>query len=567
MKRVFVSYCREDGGFADNLRRTLEEAGIPTWVDTDLRGGQSWRAEIDLAIRESLALVVVMSAEAAKSEYVAYEWAFALGVGVNVVPVLLKIAPEDLHPALKSRHCLDFTSQWSWDLLTRAVKGIAPPGERTTILVPPNAPPVLEHAVRALDSMDESQREAALDTLKSMTHPSVNEVLAAAMNHPIQEVRRRAVGMLLKRGDQRCLPAVLRSCRRQGWGGSEIGPYRFMSTGWGVDIEALAALGVEAAPDLIAALGSESDGARGAAAETLGVMHNREAIPHLKRLLADPDECVRASAWHALGQFNDPALLPIFQEEFRKDQEPLWALHIAAQLPDSGGESLLIEGLEHSHPGVRRWAADLLEPVATAASIDALRRAAKGTESGVRQRAIAALSRVDGAGQVDIFLDALEDEDSSVRDAAREALGKAGRLAAARLIEIMRSPDRMYRVDAARLLGQVADDSAIPALCEALREADTGEAAAESLGKLAKPGMPAVATLEQLALEGNGSMREAARRALCEIADPATIGTLSQILDDEDKYARNRAEAALERIRKPEAQRALAEWRRKNKKG
>ena len=333
MKRVFISYCRDDGDFADNLRHTLEAAEIPTWQDTDLYGGQSWRAEIDLAIRESLAVVVVMSPEAAKSEYVAYEWAFALGVGVNVVPVLLKIVPEDLHPALQSRHCLDFSSRSArpWDLLTRAVKGTAPPGERTTIRIPPNAPPVVEQAVRALDSLDESQREAALDTLESMNHPAVNEVLAEAMNHPIGKVRRRAVRMLLKRGDKRCLPVVLRSCYRQGWGGSEISPYRFMSASWGVNIEELARLGAEVAPDLIAALGSENEGARGAAAETLGAMGIREAIPHLTRLLADPDECVRASAWQALGKFNDASLLPIFQEAFRKDQDPLWILHVAAE--------------------------------------------------------------------------------------------------------------------------------------------------------------------------------------------------------------------------------------------
>jgi HEAT repeat protein len=269
----------------------------------------------------------------------------------------------------------------------------------------------------------------------------------------------------------------------------------------------------------------------------------------------------------ALGNFNDAALLPIFQEEFRKDQEPLWALHVAAKLPDSGGESLLIEGLQHAYGGVRRWAADLLEPVATDGSIEALRCASKDIDSGVRCSAIATLSRLDGARQVDIFLDALEDEDSSVRGKAREALGKAGGQAVvARLVEIVRTPDRMYREDAARLLGEVGDESAIPTLCEALRDADTGEAAALSLGKLVKPGMPAVTTLEKLALDSNSGMREAARRALCEIADPTTIGTLNQMLDDEDAYAHNRAEAALQRIRKPEAQRALAEWRRKSKK-
>jgi hypothetical protein len=282
MKRVFISYSREDGDFADNLWHTLEAGEIPTWQDTDLYGGQSWRAEIDLAIQESLAVVVVMSSESAKSEYVAYEWAYALGVGVKVVPVLLKIAPEELHPALQSRQCLDFSSRSArpWDLLRRAVKATAPPQERTTIQIPPNAPPVLEQAVRALDSIDEKQRDDALSTLESMSHPAVTEVLVAAMSHPIEEVRHRAVQMLLERGDKRCLPAVLRSCRREGGSGtSVIGPYRFMSTSWNVNIEDLARLGAAVAPDLIVALASENDGTRGVAAETLAAMRIKEAIP------------------------------------------------------------------------------------------------------------------------------------------------------------------------------------------------------------------------------------------------------------------------------------------------
>ena len=183
----------------------------------------------------------------------------------------------------------------------------------------------------------------------------------------------------------------------------------------------------------------------------------------------------------------------------------------------------------------------------------------------MRYRAIAALSRLDGGGNLDIFLEALEDEDPSVRRQAGEALSKSGGHAvAARLQEILRNPDRMFREDAARLLGEVGDESAIPALCEALQDAETVEAAVESLGKLVKPGMPAVATLEKLAFETDERIRDAARRGLCKIADPASIPTLSQMLDDADQYAHNRAEEALERMHKPEARRALAEWRRKS---
>ena len=424
MKRVFISYCREDGDFADNLRHKLEEAEIPTWQDTDLYGGQLWRAEIDLAIRESLAVVVVMSPEAAQSGYVAYEWAFALGVGVNVVPVLLKSAPGDLHPALQSRQCLDFSSRSArpWDLLCRAVQGVGPPAE-ATIHIPEGAPPVVEQAARALDSMDEEQREAALKTLATMNHPTVTEVLAGALHHPIQEVRFRAGGMLLDRGDKRCLPAVFESLRAN----------------WSVS--GLAELGREAVPELIEALGDEDRSVRAAAAGALGAIGDRAAIPHLQRLLADENDWVRAAALDALGDFHDAALLPAFQEAFRNNNAPRAALRAASKIPQAGGESLLIEALQHADRDNRQQAGELLEPVATAAAVEALRRAVKDPESSVRSRALATLARLGGAAHLALFLEALEDERGDVRRAASEALEKIGGPAVtAGLVEIVRSP-------------------------------------------------------------------------------------------------------------------------------
>ena len=42
---------------------------------------------IDLSIKNAFALIVIMTPEAKASEYVTYEWAFAWGVVVKVIPV------------------------------------------------------------------------------------------------------------------------------------------------------------------------------------------------------------------------------------------------------------------------------------------------------------------------------------------------------------------------------------------------------------------------------------------------------------------------------------------------
>ena len=107
---VFISHHGDEGDFAEVLKLNLQKAGIDAWIDTDrLRVGDDWRNEIDEAIRSAGALIVVMTPSAKDSEYVTYEWAFAWGAGVKVIPILLK--PTQLHPRLDSLQYLDFTNR------------------------------------------------------------------------------------------------------------------------------------------------------------------------------------------------------------------------------------------------------------------------------------------------------------------------------------------------------------------------------------------------------------------------------------------------------------------------
>ncbi|HEY5005730.1 MAG TPA: toll/interleukin-1 receptor domain-containing protein [Ktedonobacteraceae bacterium] len=80
-KHLFISYKHEDSDFAEVLIRRFEKAGFKIWVDHDqLHIGEDWRNEIDQAIKNSFALIVIMTPEAKASEYVTYEWAFAWGL-------------------------------------------------------------------------------------------------------------------------------------------------------------------------------------------------------------------------------------------------------------------------------------------------------------------------------------------------------------------------------------------------------------------------------------------------------------------------------------------------------
>src|SRR6516162_32042 len=105
---VFVSYKHEDVDFAENVMGRLKEAGFQTWTDHKIEAGEEWRTAIDLSIKNSFALIVIMTPEAKASEYVTYEWAFAWGCGVPVIPVMYK--KSELHPRLESLQYLDFTN-------------------------------------------------------------------------------------------------------------------------------------------------------------------------------------------------------------------------------------------------------------------------------------------------------------------------------------------------------------------------------------------------------------------------------------------------------------------------
>jgi hypothetical protein len=134
MKHIFVSYAHEDQDFARQLTSRLRESGRVPWQDLrNLRGGDYWQSKIDEALKKAEALVVVMSPSATKSQYVTYEWAFALGAGVPVIPVVVKKRTE-LHPRLNYIQYIDFTTRRGtpWVDLRKAL-----PGRPATIQIGP----------------------------------------------------------------------------------------------------------------------------------------------------------------------------------------------------------------------------------------------------------------------------------------------------------------------------------------------------------------------------------------------------------------------------------------------
>ena len=88
---VFISYSRADSDFVNDLATRLREAGCKVWQDiSGLRGGEAWASAIDRAVRDSDALIVVLSPDSSASEWVQKETLLAMKLHKPIVPILLR---------------------------------------------------------------------------------------------------------------------------------------------------------------------------------------------------------------------------------------------------------------------------------------------------------------------------------------------------------------------------------------------------------------------------------------------------------------------------------------------
>lgn len=122
-KHVFISYAHKDRFFAGLLEENLKKEEIDVWRDlSSLKIGASWQTSIDRGISESSIIIVVISAASMNSQYVTYEWSFALGKFITILPVLIEKC--DIHPKLATIQYFDFTGEaaYLWKSLLNEIK-------------------------------------------------------------------------------------------------------------------------------------------------------------------------------------------------------------------------------------------------------------------------------------------------------------------------------------------------------------------------------------------------------------------------------------------------------------
>jgi hypothetical protein len=78
--KVFISYAHRDEPLAARIVASLEKAGLDAWYDKrEIMPGDNWADKVAQGLRESDAMVVLLTANALESESVRRDIDFALG--------------------------------------------------------------------------------------------------------------------------------------------------------------------------------------------------------------------------------------------------------------------------------------------------------------------------------------------------------------------------------------------------------------------------------------------------------------------------------------------------------
>src|SRR5438045_1604010 len=90
-KHYFISYSRKDLDIARRIKEDLKKHGFEIWMDEhNLAPGTEWPDEIKENIKQSIAVLYLVSPTSRSSPYVAHEIALAKIYKRNIIPIWVR---------------------------------------------------------------------------------------------------------------------------------------------------------------------------------------------------------------------------------------------------------------------------------------------------------------------------------------------------------------------------------------------------------------------------------------------------------------------------------------------
>jgi HEAT repeat protein len=209
MQHVFISYAHSDNDFAQLVRTELQAAEIQTWLAQEsLKAGEDWREGIDDAIKESFAVIVIISPASDQSKYVTYEWALAYGLGIPIIPILYKsiALPQKPHPRLETLQYENFSSNINrpWRRLIERLHEI-----RVHAIEKEKRDPKIDEAIRALKDWDAPKIIRAADYLGRYKIQSAIPELERLLDDPDSELQIASIKALGKIGASQTVEKIV----------------------------------------------------------------------------------------------------------------------------------------------------------------------------------------------------------------------------------------------------------------------------------------------------------------------------------------------------------------------
>ncbi len=191
---VFISHSSQDRRLAGEVCRSVEDAGFPCWIaDRDAAAGLTYGSAIIDAIRASWLVILVLTPDARRSQFVEGEVERAFANRVRILTVRIgEVTPsKGLELFVAGGHWFTATDPLTaadLDRLGRAVRTLRstpPPGATAEHLAPPRVPPPPDRA--AGDRSDPRWHRTALKATAALAVTAGIGVLGAKGSHWLRD--------------------------------------------------------------------------------------------------------------------------------------------------------------------------------------------------------------------------------------------------------------------------------------------------------------------------------------------------------------------------------------------
>lgn len=171
--KVFLSYSRKDAPFVRDLSADLEERGIDVWLDTDdlsSADDDRWRRSVVQGIRESVALVVVLSPDSVHSGSVEREITIAAEMARRIIPIVHRACElqDGFLFELAGVQRVDFVEQTYDDALAQLTRRIGTAAQAKVL--PPPIDPIADAVVPNADEPSNEPTEGTTPTTTAAVH-------------------------------------------------------------------------------------------------------------------------------------------------------------------------------------------------------------------------------------------------------------------------------------------------------------------------------------------------------------------------------------------------------------